>query len=644
MVKFSTLINNNGKISNPNTKAFLAADKMLHSKNKPKTQIKNTNQILAKAHPVIFRQFAIQPLNNPSCALNKDELTEYQALKHFFTLKDDNGRYLGLPVELVLQTKDEIENSYREKCKDKILPDIKKGCEIPTASMSYNFLSGIIDYKDLPAKQTLNGVKLQILYLKDEELINKANKIVNSANNEDIALFSNCCDYYLLAHEYKHFDQFSLVAKAFGPMSHVCVAELKAYKKTKDKKINSFFIKYENEIDKQFKALFPQEHGTFTNTQKMQKLEDKAKELDEKYKSVFIGNNSEKGQNEYALIDNENIRPDIFDDYENVFYNIGIQNSGISNKEYLSIIQNDKEFIEPEKKVYAALMKNMFSCNLTNAQIKQNLKDSGKSDKEFKKYLALKFLLNFYNDALLQDKNAELLIKDMFTQTDSEDYKKLYEKLDNAKDDNARLEIIKNAIETKTISLTEEEQNSLNFYTKIYDENQGKEITDEEKIKAKKYLDAEMNYTSDAFELYYNNPLEQEAYSCQYQKAIELFYKIKQSDKELGLKTVGTFEEDIQKKIEEKNKKIEENSQEEFEQKKSIYSIITPEKPVEKIDKQAKKKTLEALDIKRLKDVVKIDEKLKEVDFSKFQKINSHANLKLKAFLDKFKKEDASLN
>ena len=324
-----------------------------------------------------YHQFAIQPLNT-SKPLSKDEIIECQALKHFFTLKDDNGEYKSIPIELVLETKDEIENAYKKQVPNMELPSVDYSLKHSPLIMVYNWNNFGITY--FPANVPLKPedvLKTVLLYIKDEKLKIDVNKILKSSNDEQKALLYNCYIYYTLAHEYKHFDQFSLITKVFGAETPNALGELNGYLKTKQK--------------------------------------------------------------------------------------------------------------------------------LTN---------------------------------------------------NSEEKKELYEKLDKVEDNNERLNIIKNSIKNGTIDLIGSEKKAILSYQKNCDKTNNKEITDEEKIMAQKYVDGSIGYSWDDLDIYYNSSLEQEAYGYQIQKSLELFNKIKQSD--LEHKNLKSFKEDIQKKIEEKEKKIEE--------------------------------------------------------------------------------------
>ena len=324
-----------------------------------------------------YHQFAIQPLNT-SKPLSKDEIIECQALKHFFTLKDDNGEYKSIPIELVLETKDEIENAYKKQVPNMELPSVDYSLKHSSLLMGYNWDNFGITYfpANVPLKPE-DALKTVLLYIKDEKLKIDVNKILKSSNDEQKALLYNCYIYYSLAHEYKHFDQFSLITKVFGAETPNALGELNGYLKTKQK--------------------------------------------------------------------------------------------------------------------------------LTN---------------------------------------------------NSEEKKELYEKLDKVEDNNERLNIIKNSIKNGTIDLIGSEKKAILSYQKNCDKANNKEITDEEKIMAQKYVDGSIGYSWDDLDIYYNSSLEQEAYGYQIQKSLKLFNKIKQS--ELEHKNLESFKEDIQKRIAGKEKKIEE--------------------------------------------------------------------------------------
>ena len=191
-------------------------------------------------------------------------------------------------------------------------------------------------------------------------------------------------------------------------------------------------------------------------------------------------------------------------------------------------------------------MKFLFNCPISPSQIKQKLKNAGKNEDDFKTYLTLKMLSTVYNNIILSSSLED--------DNNFEKKEELYEKLDKVEDNNERLIIIKNAIKNGTISLSDDEKKAIVSYQKNCNETNSKEITDEEKTMAQKYVDTAIGYSYEP-SIYYNNPLEQEAYGYQIQKALELFKKIKQSD--LGYKNVESFKNDIQKKIAEKEERIE---------------------------------------------------------------------------------------
>ena len=481
-----------------------------------------------------YHQFAIQPLNT-SKPLSKDEIIECQALKHFFTLKDDNGEYKSIPIELVLETKDEIENAYKKQVPNMELPSVDYSLKHSSLLMGYNWDNFGITYfpANVPLKPE-NDLKTVLLYIKDEKLKINVNKILKSSNDEQKALLCNCYIYYSLAHEYKHFDQFSLITKVFGAETPNALGELNCYLKTKQKLTNTtFFTKFGDDIEKTYTNLFSQKVNDVTNEEKMQRLGNKAKELDEEYKFLFTTDDKEKNDDTIiSAVKTKQIEE--LDDFEEIIFNF--------------FIKIQKKSIRITEDSFSNNMKSFFGCNITSSQIKQKLKNAGKNEDDFKTYLTLKILSTVYNNIISSSISEE--------NNNSEKREKLYEKLDKVEDNNERLNIIKNSIKNGTIDLIDSEKRAILSYQKNCDKANNKEITDEEKIMAQKYVDGTIGYSLDDLDIYYNSSLEQEAYGYQIQKSLELFNKIKQS--ELEHKNLESFKEDIQKRIAGKEKKIEE--------------------------------------------------------------------------------------
>lgn len=489
----------------------------------------------------IYHQFAIQPLNT-SKNLSNDEVIKYQVLKHFFTLKNDNGEYKGIPTELILETKDDIENAYKKQNSNKELPNVKYSSTVYPATFAYNDNDFAIIYMSTNETSFKNDFKIVMSYIKDEKLKSNVNKVLSSSSDEQKALFYNCYAYYTLAHEYKHFDQFSLIANVFGAEAINGLKILKTYLNTKQKLSNFFFAKFEDEIEKIYTNLFPQKSNNITKEEKMHKLERKVKELDEEYKFLFTTENIK--QNDFNAISTvETKQMDKLDDFEEIFFNFEKKDF---NKNLISDLKNDNKHVKAYKEKFLLNMKFLFNCPISPSQIKQKLKNAGKNEDDFKTYLTLKMLSTVYNNIILSSSLEDY--------NNFEKKEELYEKLDKVEDNNERLIIIKNAIKNGTISLSDDEKKAIVSYQKNCNETNSKEITDEEKTMAQKYVDTAIGYSYEP-SIYYNNPLEQEAYGYQIQKALELFKKIKQSD--LGYKNVESFKNDIQKKIAEKEERIE---------------------------------------------------------------------------------------
>ena len=572
-----------------------------------------SNEIKQHTNPAFFKQFAIQPLSQPSKLMTQQELIECQALKHLFTLKDDNGNYLAIPIELTLETQDEIENSYKKQVKDKTLPDIEKVYENSFGDLAYNQLGCRITYKELPQKQTTASIKMLLLCLKDKKLKKEIEKIINSSNEEDKVLFTNCFTYFVLAHEYKHFDQFSLIAKVFDPQTMIAISRLTAYKDNRKKFAETFFLKHKNEIEKQFNDFYPQD-SKLSVEEKMQKLINKEKELDEKFKPLLTIDNPENKENDSTFDEFENKNTQNLDEYEKIIFYITLSKDGFSQDDILKL-QNDKEFIADHKSIYDNSIKNMLNSNLTNAQIKQIIKNSGENEEEFKKYLALKTILKIYNNALSQDESLQDSKK-----ITNEKKEQLNKKLDNAKDDNERLKIIKDDINNKIISLSEQENKAFEFYTKIHNECEGKEISDEERERANEYLNSAINYRQDIITEYYKNPLEQEAYSYQFHKTLELYNKIKKSDD--CLTSSKLLEHAIDERIKEKKQKIDEKKAIDEEKKKLIEEKMNA---IKKLKEKMNFKDLDKkIDFSQVKEKMNFKDLDKKIDFSQVkEKINS---------------------